>query len=70
MYKSRSFILSLLGLIILAAMAWKGTDTSGSIVALIGIYIGSKQTLKASNVWAASKDIDADTLSAIREQGK
>ena len=65
LYKSRSFILAVLGLIILAAMAYRGMDTSGSIVALCSAYIASKGALKASNVWAASKDPNADTESVI-----
>jgi hypothetical protein len=69
-YKSRSFVLTLLGLAILAVMTYRGVDTSGSIVALIGMYIGAKQTLKASNVWAASKDPAADTAEIIKELNK
>jgi hypothetical protein len=69
-YKSRSFVLTLLGLTILAVMAYRGVDTSGAIVALIGMYIGAKQSLKASSVWAASKDPAADTTQVIKELSK
>jgi len=65
LYKSRSFIIAVLGLLILAAMASRGVDTSASIVALCGAYIASKASLKASHVWAASKDSQADTESVI-----
>ncbi len=64
---TNSSALTLTGLAILAAMAWKGVDVSGSIVALVASYVGSRQIGKASHVWAASKDSTADTASIIRE---
>ena len=60
-----SFTLSILGLLILAGMAYKGTDTSGALVTLISAYIVSESSRKASHIWAASKDKDCNTQNSI-----
>lgn len=62
------FLLSILGLAVLSAMAlWKGVDTSGSIVTLVGAYIGVESARRASHVIAAAKDPATDTAKVIRD---
>jgi hypothetical protein len=66
------FVISLLGLAVLAAMAlWKGVDTSGSVVTLVGAYVGFESARRASHVIAAAKDPSADTAEVIKSvEGK
>ena len=70
MRHSPSFVLTTFGLLLLGALALRGIDTSGSIVALVTAYVASHSARKASDVWAASKDPTASTLDAIRENNK
>ena len=55
--KSPAFILSLVGCLILAGMAYKGLDVSMAIVTLIGAYIASQGAQAASHVYCGSEDV-------------
>jgi hypothetical protein len=48
---TNSYILTLLGLVILAIMAWRGTDTSGNVVVLIGAYVASRAQTSGNNTF-------------------
>jgi hypothetical protein len=63
---TRSFIVTALGLIILAILGVvRGLDVSSSVVTLASIYISARGATKASHVWAASNDPNADTNKAV-----
>ena len=60
---SNSFILSLCGLVALFVLALsKGIDTSTAILGIVASYVGARSAQKASAVYSASKDPDADTI--------
>ena len=66
MKSSNSFILSILGLICLTSIAiLKGVDTSTAISLLVGGYVASRSSEKASHVWASSKDPACSTAEII-----
>ena len=62
-----SFTISILGLLILSGIAYRGTDTSGAVVALISAYVASEAAKRSSHIWASSKDPNCDTREAIRD---
>jgi hypothetical protein len=69
---TNSFLLSLAGLLALLALGLVNkVDVSGPIAALVASYVTARGAQKASHVWAASRDADADTTAIIsRIEGK
>ena len=66
-----SLTISILGLLVLAALGFKGLDVSGAVVTLVGAYVASEASKRASHVWASSKDPNCDTIQAIKSvEGK
>ena len=62
-FTSEAFIFCFTAMVILVVYGYlKGIDVSTHIVSLVATYIGPSSLMKASNVWAASKDPNADTL--------
>jgi hypothetical protein len=64
---SNSAALTTLGLIILAVLGWRGTDVSGSVVALIASYTASRAAQKTGMVFASSKDGESKTDEIIEK---
>jgi hypothetical protein len=62
---TNSFALALLSLTALAVMAYRGVDTSASIVSLCAVYITSRAAQKAAIVHSASKDENCETSAVI-----
>ncbi len=63
-----SFLLTFISMIGLFALAWfKGTDIETMLPTILGMYILGRAGSKISYVWAASKDPNADTVSAIEK---
>lgn len=61
-----SFILTLLSLIGIFALAWhKDLDIQMLLPSVLAIYVLGRTTTNVSTAWAASKDPNADTLKAI-----
>jgi len=61
-----TFILTLIaiaGTLLLGIV--NGTDVSGSIPTILGIYVGGRSVVKSSAHWAASKDPNADTKAVV-----
>jgi hypothetical protein len=50
---TRSFLISLLALAILAVLGWRGAEVSDAIVMLVGFYVGARAGLKGSHAWAS-----------------
>jgi hypothetical protein len=65
---TNSALISILGLISLTFLGYRGVDVATSIAGIVSAYVLGRAGLKGSNVWAASKDVDADTITAIKEQ--
>jgi hypothetical protein len=66
MRMTNSAVITSLGLAILSVMGWRGTDISGSVVALCTAYVASRAGLKGTGMIAASRDPTADTNESIR----
>ena len=63
---NNAFIMTLLGLISLITIAHtKDIDTATSIVILVTGYIAAEKGVTASSIWAASKDVNANTAQVI-----
>jgi hypothetical protein len=61
-----SFVLTFISVVGCLALAWfKNVNIETMLPSILAIYVIGKTTLKASNVWAASRDPNADTLQAI-----
>ena len=56
-------LISILGILLLGVL--NGTDVSGTIPTILGIYIGGRSVVKSSAHWAASKDPNADTKAVV-----
>ena len=62
-----SFILTLISVIGLLALAWfKNVDLQMLLPSVLGIYILGRTTTSVSSAWAASKDPHANTLEALQ----
>ena len=61
-----SFILTLISIAGCLALAWfKNVNIEAMLPTILATYVLGRAGLKASNVWAASKDSNASTLEAI-----
>jgi hypothetical protein len=61
---TNSLAVTLLALISEVVLAWFGKPTGAATIAA-GLYVGSRAGAKASHVWAASKDPEANTSEII-----
>lgn len=64
---TNSFFVVVLGILVLGGLGYRGADVVSGIVGVVGSYVLGRAGQKASNVWAASKDANADTLVAIEK---
>jgi hypothetical protein len=66
MKSNLSFILCLIATLGLLGLAWfKGVEIDTALIAVVTAYVLGRGATKASHVWAASKDPNADTKAAI-----
>lgn len=61
-----SFVLTFISVIGCLLLAWfKNVNIEMMLPTILATYVLGRTSLKASNVWAASKDPKANTLEAI-----
>ena len=61
-----SFILTLMSVVGCLLLAWfKNVNIEVMLPTILATYVLGRTGLKASNVWAASRDPNANTLEAI-----
>jgi sugar/nucleoside kinase (ribokinase family) len=64
---SNTAAISILGLIILAVLGWRGADVSGSVVGIVLAYAGARSGQKVGLGWAVSKDANSSTENVIEK---
>lgn len=66
-----SFLLTFISVIGVFVLAWfRNINIEIMLPSILGMYILGRTTSNVSNVWAASKDPNADTLEAINKEDR
>jgi hypothetical protein len=68
LFTSYSFVITLIGLLILGAMSLiKGIDVQVSIIGVVGSFVGARAYTKGTAIKEIGQDPNADTVSGVSD---